>query len=99
MAGASVAPAPPIHGNDIIEISAAGFGGGLIADATPTIVTAASVASASNPGANGYFIFENVGMDASTVLWDPTGGNGSDAIAIVKLQGVTSLLPSDFHLV
>jgi hypothetical protein len=33
------------------------------------------------------------------LLWDATGGNGGDAIAVFKLQGVTTLLPADFYVV
>jgi Ca2+-binding RTX toxin-like protein len=84
---------------DHIEISASGFGGGLVAGNPATLVTAASAAEATNDGANGYFIFDNDGTDAGTVLWDPTGGAGDDAVAVVKLQGITSLLPADLHVV
>jgi len=87
------------RGTDIIQITAAGFGSGLVADVSVTVVTAASSTAASNPGANGYFVFDNEGADAGTLLWDATGGNGDDAIAVLKLQGVTTLLPTDFHVV
>ena len=85
--------------SDDIEISASGFGGGLVSGNPVTLVTAASATAASNDGANGYFIFDNEGPDAGTVLWDPTGGAGDDAVALVKLQGITSLLPADLHVV
>jgi Ca2+-binding RTX toxin-like protein len=88
-----------VHGTDMLQISASGFGGGLVTNTAVTLVTAASAAAASNAGTGGYFIFDNAGTDAGTVLWDPTGGSGTDAVAIVQLQGVTSLLPNDFHIV
>jgi hypothetical protein len=47
----------------------------------------------------GYFIFDNAGASIGTVYWDATGGSGADAVPFAVLQGVTSLLPSDFHLV
>jgi Ca2+-binding RTX toxin-like protein len=90
---------PNIPFGDHLEISAAGFGGGLVAGATPVLIVTPDPASASHGGTDGYFIFENSGPDAGTVLWDPTGGSGADAVAIVKLTGVTSLLPSDLHVV
>jgi len=63
------------------------------------LVTAADPASANHTGSNGYFIFQNSGVNAGEVFWDPTGGNGSDAIGIAKLTGLTLLLASDFHIV
>jgi hypothetical protein len=64
----------------------------------PTLVTAASAAAASGP-AGGYFIFDNAGANKGTVYWDADGGSGSDAVAVATLHNVTSLLPSDFHVV
>jgi Ca2+-binding RTX toxin-like protein len=87
-----------VRGTDTVQVSASGFGGGLAAGATPILITAADGAATSNPGSKGYFIFDSSGADAGTVLWDATGGSGADAVAIVKLEGITSLLPSDFHV-
>ena len=64
-----------------------------------TVTEAANVTSASNPAGEGVFIFDNAGANAGTVYWDANGGSGADAVALVKLQGVTSLVPSDFHVV
>jgi len=86
------------HGDDHLQVSAGGFGGGLIADAAVTLVSAASASAANGPAA-GYFIFDNAGVNQGTVYWDANGGSGSDAVAIATLQNVTSLLPSDFHVV
>ena len=86
------------HGTDVLQISASGFGHGLVAEAAPAFVTAVDIASASHAGAGGYFIFDNSGVNAGTVYWDLTGGSGSDAHALVHLNSVASLLPSDFHL-
>jgi Ca2+-binding RTX toxin-like protein len=88
-----------VHGTDFLQISASGFGGGLSAGGTVTVVNAASIASASNAGADGYFIFDTTGPNAGTLYWDATGGSGADAVAIAKLGNLTSLLPSDFHIV
>ncbi len=81
---------------DDLQISAAGFAGGLVAGGSVTLVTAASAADATNAGTDGYFILDNDGTDAGTVYWDVGGGTGADAVALVKLQGVSSLLASDF---
>ncbi len=100
------APAQPavtitdfVSGVDSFQFSSAAFGGGLVAGATPTVVTAASAASVSGPAGQGEFILDNAGPDAGTLFWDATGGSGSDAVAVAHLQGVTSVLPTDFHLV
>jgi hypothetical protein len=58
------------------------------------LVTATSASFANHAGPDGYFIFDN----AHTVSWDPTGGSGADAIALVKLTGVGVLHSSDFLL-
>jgi uncharacterized delta-60 repeat protein len=79
-------------GTDHLQISAAGFGHGLVAGNPVTLVTAATASAATNAGTDGYFIFDN----AHTVWWDPTGGSGSDAIALAKLTGVAALHMSDF---
>ncbi|SDK17604.1 hypothetical protein SAMN05216338_11038, partial [Bradyrhizobium sp. Rc2d] len=85
--------------SDSLEISAAGFGSGLVAGSSATLITASDVSLASHAGSIGYFIFVDQGTNAGTVYWDATGGSGTDAIALVKLQGVASLASSDFHLV
>jgi Ca2+-binding RTX toxin-like protein len=82
------------RGEDLLQISAAGFGHGLVAGATPTVVNASDAASAAFAGTTGYFIFA-----ASTLLWDPTGGIGADAMAIANLHNVATLAASDFHLI
>jgi Ca2+-binding RTX toxin-like protein len=87
-----------VGGADKIRVSASGFGGGLVAGATVSLTTTGDFAGAFSAGSNGYFIFDNAGAD-SGVYWDPTGGDSTDAVLFVKLSGVTSLLPSDFHVV
>jgi Ca2+-binding RTX toxin-like protein len=88
-----------VSGTDFLQISAGGFGNGLRANAAVILTAAADYATASTPGTNGAFILDNAGADAGTVFWDANGGSGADAVALVKLQGVTSLLPFDFHVV
>jgi Ca2+-binding RTX toxin-like protein len=84
-----------VVGTDHLQISASGFGHGLTAGGTAPLVTAATAASATHVGSDGYFIFDNT----STVWWDPTGGSGADAIALAKIAGIGALHASDFLLV
>jgi hypothetical protein len=84
-----------IVGTDHLQISASGFGHGLVSGGIAPLVTAATASGATHAGPDGYFIFDN----ANTVWWDPTGGNGADAIALAKLTGIAALHASDFLLV
>jgi serralysin len=88
-----------VQGSDLLQVLATGFGHGLVANGTPTVVQASSNAVASDAGTNGYFIFDNAGVALGTLYWDANGGSGADAVAIAVLQNVTSLAASDFHLV
>ena len=87
-----------IHSWDFLEISAAGFGGGLVANSAVAVVNSANFATATHAGTSGYFIYDTT-AHPNTLYWDATGGSGSDAVAIAKLTGVTSLNASDFLLV
>lgn len=82
-------------GTDVLEFAAAGFGGGLVAGAAPTVVNADSNATALG-GASGYFIFDNAGSRLGTLYWDATGGSGADAVSVATLTGVAGLAASDF---
>jgi serralysin len=88
-----------VQGVDLFEVVANQFGGGLSANGSVSLVTAASAAVASLNSATGYFIFDNAGPDAGTVWWDSTAGSGNDAVKIATLNGVSSLASSDFLLV
>ena len=80
-----------IHGTDVLQISAAGFGHGLSAGSSAPLVTAPDLGSAFSAGSNGYFIFDNSGTNAGTLYWDANGGDGTDAIALVYLNNVDYL--------
>jgi VCBS repeat-containing protein/ELWxxDGT repeat protein len=84
-----------VSGEDMLEISASGFGGNLAAGQPVTLLTAADYAGVTG-GADGYFIYDTDGADAGTVYWDPTGGSAVDALAFATLQGNPALLASDF---
>lgn len=85
-------------GTDLLEFSAVGFGGGLLAGDAATVVNAQSSAAAMG-GAAGYFIFDDAGPGLGTLYWDATGGSGVDAVAVATLTGVVGLNPADFHIV
>ncbi len=85
-------------GPDKLGFSAGGFGGGLVSGQNAVLVSAAVIGNATQPGSGGYFIFDNAGADAGTVYWDATGGNGADAVAVVRLVGVTALQASDLQI-
>jgi Ca2+-binding RTX toxin-like protein len=87
-----------VEGQDFLQISAAGFGHGLVAGVDPTVLTGAH-ADASNADGNGYFIFDNTNPNGGTLYWDATGGSGVDATAVVVLQDVAALTQSFIHVV
>ncbi|MEQ1900978.1 MAG: Ig-like domain-containing protein [Devosia sp.] len=84
-----------VSGSDKLQISASGFGHGLVAGQAISLLVVADVGLASVAGSNGYFIFDNAGASAGSVYWDPTGGDSSDAIAFVTLNAL-SISASDF---
>lgn len=84
-------------GMDCFEFSAAGLGGGMAAGGPVTLLSAADAASYAGTG--GYIIFDTTVADAATLLWDDTGSDGSDAVLVARLDGLTALHQSDFHLV
>jgi hypothetical protein len=83
----------------VIQISAFGFGGGLIAGQAAPLITTSDHATAMQSGTSGYFIYESSGAGAGTLYWDQNGGSGANALALAHLNGVPVLSPSDFHLV
>lgn len=82
---------------DVLEILASGFGGGLTPGGSVTLLTGADYAAIS--GASGFFIYDTDGADAGTVYWDADGGSGANATAIARLQGTPGLSITDFDLV
>lgn len=86
-------------GTDWLEISASGFGGNLSVNGTPTIQLVADLSAASSSGSDGYFILDKSGAGLGSLYWDPTGGDSTDAVKIAILTNVSSLQPSDIHIV
>jgi Ca2+-binding RTX toxin-like protein len=69
--------------DDVIEVSAAGFGGGLVAGETPAFV-ANQTGLASSVAGFGQFIWER---DARILWWDADGAGGADAVALARFTG------------
>ena len=86
-----------ITAEDILEFTASNFG--MTAGGPVALQTVADYATANSGTADEYFIYDTDGANAGTVYWDPTGGAGSDAIALANLQGTPGLLTSNFELV
>lgn len=63
------------------------------------MLAVADVSTADNGGTDGYFIYDNAGLNAGTIYWDATGGSGSDAVAFAKITAGSALQPTDFHVV
>lgn len=87
------------QGTDTLEVLAAEFGHGLVAGGSAAVVNVATIGHANHAGTDGYFIFDTSGGGAHTLYWDATGGSGSDAVAIGKINSVSSLSSADFHIV
>ena len=87
------------HGSDAVQISAVGFGGGLVAGHVAPLITTSDHAMTMQDGTSGYFIYESSGAGAGTLYWDQNGGSGANAIAFAHLNGVPTLSSSDLHLV
>jgi Ca2+-binding RTX toxin-like protein len=86
------------QGSDGLRISAAGFGGGLVAGGTVTIHNVADAASFSGP-AGGHFIFEQSALNQGTLYWDANGEDGIDAVELAIITGVGAMAPPDFQIV
>ncbi|WP_270934523.1 tandem-95 repeat protein [Falsiroseomonas oryzae] len=68
---------------DVIEVSAAGFGGGLEEDeAAPFVANTTGRAAASGTG---QFIWEK---DARVLWWDPDGAGDAQAVALAHFPGI-----------
>jgi len=87
------------QGEDIIQIFASGFGGGLSSGSSAAVTSFADISLASSAGTDGYFVFDNSAANAGTLYWDATGGASGDAVPIAALTGVSSLTSSDFRFV
>ena len=80
-------------GTDKIQVSASGFGGGLTAGGTVSLVSGADPTASS---ATGQFLFDT---DDGRLLWDADGTGGGEAVLIATLSNIPSLTTSDFAVI
>jgi Ca2+-binding RTX toxin-like protein len=81
-------------GSDHIDVSAAGFGGGLVPGGAAALATGAR-ATANHAGA--YFIYE-ITAGQGALYFDANGGAGADAVAFARLTGAPTLAAVDLHI-
>lgn len=89
------------QGADRIEVSATGFGGGLVSPSFGGSLTAdrlvvRAISNATSPEGTGQFIFNT---NLSLLLWDADGAGGSQEIPLCELEGLTTLALSDLRLI
>jgi serralysin len=84
-------------GTDHVEISAAGFGGGLTAGAAANLLAVTSLSDLAPADGLATFIFEKAGSAAGTLYWDATGGNLDDAVALASIS--TAIVAADLLVV
>jgi Ca2+-binding RTX toxin-like protein len=84
-------------GKDRLDISADGFGGGLHAGETVTLVKLADIGGHVQAGNGGVFLFATAGEDHGTIYWDANGGSSADAVAIARINS-DILFASDFQV-
>ena len=84
--------------DDRIGVSAAGFGGNLVAgDYFTEVLVGENHAEMESLYTDGVFIFETDGTDG-TLYWDVDGGSGENAVAFARLNGVNYLSSDDFFI-
>ena len=80
-------------GTDTIQVSAGGFGGGLTAGGSVTLVSG-STPTASGTG--GQFLYDT---DDGTLYWDADGTGGGAAVLVATLSSAPTLTASDFSVI
>ena len=84
-----------VSGEDVFEISAAGFGGGLVAGSLSADAFVSGNAVAATE-AHGQFLYDT-GTD--DLFWDADGTGSDAAVLIASLGGIPTVTASDFHIV
>jgi VCBS repeat-containing protein len=82
-----------ISGIDTIRVSASGFGGGLTAGGSVSLVSGSDPTAS---GATGQFLFDT---DDGRLLWDADGTGGGAAVLVATLSNIPSLTASDFAVI
>ncbi|HEV7659671.1 MAG TPA: Ig-like domain-containing protein [Allosphingosinicella sp.] len=80
-------------GTDKIQVSASGFGGGLTAGGTVSLVSGADPTAS---GSGGQFLFDT---DDGRLLWDGDGTGGGEAVLVATFSDIPSLATSDFAVI
>jgi len=83
---------------DHIGVSAAAFGGNLVAGGTVQTFDDLDHTTFNSGGTDGVFILETDGISDGILYWDADGGSGANAIALAQLTGITSLTADDFFV-
>ncbi|MET7245588.1 calcium-binding protein [Methylobacterium sp. EM32] len=85
-----------VRGEDVVEVSASGFGGGLAAGANLAgHFTTNTTGRANSPAGVGQFVFES---DALRLWWDKDGAGGAAAVQIATFDGGVQISASDFKI-
>jgi VCBS repeat-containing protein len=82
-----------VSGSDTLQILASGFGGGLTAGGTVSLV---SNSDPTASGASGQFLYDT---DDGTLYWDADGTGAGAAVLIATLSNLPTLAASDFVVV
>lgn len=82
-----------VSGEDRIEISASGFGGGLAAGGSVTLVAGTAPSAA---GGAGQFLYDT---GSGNLFWDADGDGAAAALLLATLHGAPSLAQDDFLIV
>ncbi|MCR0985738.1 calcium-binding protein [Roseomonas populi] len=86
-----------VSGEDAIEVSASGFGGGLSGGAlSADQFTSNSTGRASSAAGIGQFVYET---DTGRLWWDVDGAGGQAGAVLGTLSGTPALTVADIHLV
>ncbi len=84
-----------VAADDRIEVSAQGFGGGLVADAAVAFAAALDN-RATSPAGTGQFIWET---DAARLWWDADGAGGAASQLVATLTGADTLTAADIVVI
>jgi VCBS repeat-containing protein len=82
-----------VSGSDRLRISAEGFGGGLSAGGTVSLVSGTDPAASE---ANGQFLYDT---DDGRLFWDSDGTGSAAPELVATLSNIPALTPSDFFVV
>jgi VCBS repeat-containing protein len=85
------------QGQDKIGISAAGFGGSLLAGGLASVVIDSDFTQVMSAADQGVFILQTDGVNG-TLYWDADGGSGDNATAIAQLDNISDLSSDDFFI-